>query len=66
MYLPSCQNSTHDSTRLQGGYLWGCLGLVPRPVEVAAVHLGYQGPSKLLSISKAAKAGKVSTHISDN
>lgn len=43
-----------------------CLGFVPGPVQVATVHLGYQSTPKLLSISKAAQAGKVSPNIGDD
>ncbi len=42
------------------------LGLVPGAVEVAAVHLGYQGATKLLSIPKATQAREVCSNIGDD
>ena len=42
------------------------LRLVPGAVEVAAVHLGHQGATKLLSIPKTTQASEVCSNIGDD
>ena len=42
------------------------LGFVPGAVEVAAVHLGHQGATKLLSIPKTTEASEVCSNVGDD
>lgn len=53
-------------TKVLCSHLWGLLGLVPGSVQVAAVHLRNQLPSKLLGISKASQAGEICSDICDD